>query len=299
LRGLVRNDVDALYRHLIDPVRGGYRPEDVTVLVNKELDGKTLAKVFEAAPGLDKETEVLVYFSGHGDRQEGNYSCLVSFDGCERLDTILAPFRDAKPGWMTVILDACFAGDPKIPRNFNWGTGERNILAAATEKTTAFMTDGRSLVTSTLLEFLTNDALAQEIDVVRSGRIRAGDLFHAVETTLENYRFQKQDVLQDVWSMGAGGKQTLAWRPPTHVARHILDRIDVESMSLGERQFLKTLIQVVTTPGTSQVKSMVIDLLRDLAHRHIKTEPEAWALLRAMEPFLRRLDPAAFSSDAR
>ena len=65
-------DVDALYRFLTDPQKGGFKPENVTRLkdqaATKEAIGIELKEISIKAAENDL---VLIYFSGHGFRPEG------------------------------------------------------------------------------------------------------------------------------------------------------------------------------------------------------------------------------------
>ena len=66
------NDARAIHDVLINPEIAGYPPENVTLLTKGNATKATITKAFEdLSQKIDKESNVLLYYSGHGRRVAG------------------------------------------------------------------------------------------------------------------------------------------------------------------------------------------------------------------------------------
>lgn len=284
LKGLIRNDLEPLYRHLIDPIRGRVNPKNVHVLLNEDATAANLQQVFRSVRDyLTKEAAVLFYFSGHG-AVNNNVSCLVTADRdgdrCKEIEELLLPLKRAKVGQITVIFDACHSGDPQALESIRW-EGERNILAASAKEEKAKMSERGSLFTTTFLEFLRDDELASKIDEARRGVIRVGQLFEKVRDKIELYNLKSKGN-QTVWGSVTPGMQVMGWRPRRAVALEWVKELRTET---SDTQLADKLEAALVDPEESPLKSVTVDILTDLANHHIGIY-DAWELIKQMEPFL-------------
>lgn len=133
---VVIDDVAALAALLTDPARGGYRPSQVTRLLDQDAtrDG-IAAAVGTLATRAGPDDTALVYFSGHGyhnpaggDDQQYTLPYDAHLDNLDataiRGDQMTAMLHNVKAGRLLVIFDSCHSGgaaDPKTPTDLKHG----------------------------------------------------------------------------------------------------------------------------------------------------------------------------------
>jgi uncharacterized caspase-like protein len=113
-------DVDALYRVLVDPERGEFLAENVTVLKNP--DRKTMAEtIYWLFKDRHRDDLLLFYFSGHGIKDDRNHLYLGARTTCKhngslfQLSAVAATelhqwIEESGSQHQVIILDACFSG---------------------------------------------------------------------------------------------------------------------------------------------------------------------------------------------
>lgn len=115
------NDANQLQRILIDPLRCGYPPDRVRVLVESNATKSNILKGLDnLAREASGDTTTVIYFSGHGGFSNGDsshiYLCPREADLARMADTAIssAVFSQAlseiKTRRLVVIIDACHAG---------------------------------------------------------------------------------------------------------------------------------------------------------------------------------------------
>lgn len=114
-------DANAIYRSLVDPRRGGFKPEDVTLLTDSTNQKPTNTNIGRALNQLITATHeddlVLVYFSGHGYEEEGRAYLLptnadltaLDYSAIER-DAFVRQIDKIPAKKVVVVLDACHSG---------------------------------------------------------------------------------------------------------------------------------------------------------------------------------------------
>lgn len=114
-------DANAIYRSLVDPRRGGFKPEDVTLLTDSTAQKPTNTNIGRALNQLITATHegdlVLVYFSGHGYEEEGRAYLLpanadltaLDYSAIER-DAFVRQIDKIPARKVVVVLDACHSG---------------------------------------------------------------------------------------------------------------------------------------------------------------------------------------------
>ncbi len=124
-----RADAQAMYDLLTDPQRGGYKPNDVTLLLDKEATKAGILKTlrYKLRPAVEPEDSVIFYFAGHGTpapaiggepSPDGLEKFFVPYDG--ELATIglsglsMEDMRKSlealKARQVVCLLDCCFSG---------------------------------------------------------------------------------------------------------------------------------------------------------------------------------------------
>ena len=132
-------DARAIYQALVDPRRGGFLPENVTLLTDDSPEKPTNIAIGKALNRLVTSTRegdlVLVFFSGHGYEDQGRAYLLPANADLEALDQS-AIERDAfvrqidrlAAKKVIVVLDACHSGG--VNRGGK-GAGKDAALSAA------------------------------------------------------------------------------------------------------------------------------------------------------------------------
>ncbi len=111
------NDARAVYAKLTDPAIGGYSEENTRLLLSNpyQIVTTTIQDVLQDARPADT---VLVYFAGHGLRDEQGELCIAATDtyiehlrySSVRSDDIRHEIRNCRCKRICLILDCCFAG---------------------------------------------------------------------------------------------------------------------------------------------------------------------------------------------
>jgi hypothetical protein len=208
LPATVAADARDIHAFMVDPSRGGHRPENSRMLIDSEATGRALRDAMaELAVRADADATVFIYLSGHGARipagpDAGEY--LLPVDTAAGSQESLA--RTAISGdefgralhalrarRVLVVFDCCHAGgigtpkDGDVPRPEQGlseryyetlGTGRgRAILASSREDESSFVMPGaaNSLFTRHLLAGL-NGGVAND-----DGLVRVFDLFEYLQ----------------------------------------------------------------------------------------------------------------------
>lgn len=119
------HDVNALHAVLADPMRGGFPPEQVSVLTNKAATKREiLTSLHSIARRASPDDLVLFYFSGHGWRDDARDTAyLLPHDAemedpsttCIDLADLDEKFQEIQARKLVTILDACHSGGIKRP----------------------------------------------------------------------------------------------------------------------------------------------------------------------------------------
>lgn len=187
-------DASELHRVLVDPQRGAYPPDQVSLLTEAQADRDGILGALDelvervaAAPGA----VAIVYFSGHGGRfkrgSEADYFLVPSgFDPNDRVGTAIsdaeftAKLEAIKARRLLVILDCCFAagmpllkaaGDdavfessslpPALLRRLEEGMGSV-VVASSRDDEFSYVGEAYSVFTEVLLEALTGRGAASQ-----------------------------------------------------------------------------------------------------------------------------------------
>lgn len=114
-------DAQSVYHSLTDPQRGGFKPEDVTLLTDSTTQKPTSTAIGRALNQLITQTHeddlVLIYFSGHGYEEEGRAYLLpanadltaLDYSAIER-DAFVRQIDKIPAKKVIVVLDACHSG---------------------------------------------------------------------------------------------------------------------------------------------------------------------------------------------
>jgi hypothetical protein len=201
LPAAVRNDVADLHATLINPKICGLHPAKVTLLVDTDATRSAVtAAINHEATELVSGEPFLLYFSGHGERDEKDVSFLLTHeaDPARLPDTaisdveLLDGLQSIKSDRQVIILDACHAGaigtlksTTSLPpsglseKSLNLLVGGRGrvILSScrSDEKSTIIHGDRNSVFTASLLRGITGGARSKG-----DGTIGILDLFDFV-----------------------------------------------------------------------------------------------------------------------
>lgn len=204
LPSAVRADAEDVFSLLGDPLRGAFGRDQVLLLSDGEATSVALRDALaDAAASLEADDPFLLYFSGHGHRQElggADRSWLLTHESdlgdlaataiaASELAMLLAAIRSRR---QVVILDACHAGAvgtgksaaTTLPKGLGddalneLGRGAgRAVLASCKpdEESLVLRGDRNSVFTSALLEALRGAAQDRG-----DGLVRVLDVFHHV-----------------------------------------------------------------------------------------------------------------------
>ncbi|MDP9789001.1 caspase family protein [Agrobacterium tumefaciens] len=206
----VRNDVADLRATLIAPEICGLDPAKVTLLVDTEATrSAVVAAIDRHAANLADGEPFLLYFSGHGERDERDESFLLTHeaDPARLRDTaisdaeLLKGLQSIKSDRQVIILDACHAGaigtlksGTPLPSGLSEkslsllirGRG-RVILSScrSNEKSAIIHGDRNSVFTASLLRGIAGGAKSKD-----DGTIRIFDLFDFVAQDVPKFAAQ-------------------------------------------------------------------------------------------------------------
>ncbi len=115
------SDAQLLSGTLTDPQTGGFKPENVTLLLGKQASSREIKKALAGLRGVGADDLVVVYFSGHGAKQRGE-TCWVTQDAELNFLADTALTNDQIEKYLTaipskrlvVLIDACAAADTVI-----------------------------------------------------------------------------------------------------------------------------------------------------------------------------------------
>lgn len=203
-------DARAVYQALVDPRRGGFRPENVTLLTDDSPEKPTNITIGKALNRLvtsSKEGDlVLVFFSGHGYEDQGRAYLLPANADLDALDQS-AIERDAfvrqidrlAAKKVIVVLDACHSGgvnrggkgagkdaalSAKYYENFTGSQGRAFIASSGGGELSWEDEDrGHGVFTSSLVDALSGKADTQPKD----GVISLNELRSYVETEVSDW----------------------------------------------------------------------------------------------------------------
>lgn len=214
LAGSVLNDARDIAGLLIHPERCGYPREQVRLLLDGEANRKGLLKAIDwLAEKAPPEATAILYFSGHGLRQEtlkGWHSYLAAQDarldgfklaGVVKAEELTKRLKAIRAARLTVIFDCCHAagaaelkgatayrkrwsikGGLDDPYLASLGHGEgRVVLASCTSEETSLVEKGcsNSLFTLHLLEALAGAGTAED-----QGEVRILDVFQYLSNVI-------------------------------------------------------------------------------------------------------------------
>ncbi len=203
-------DARAVYQALVDPRRGGFRPENVTLLTDDTPEKPTNTAIGKALNRLITATRegdlVVVFFSGHGFEDQGRAYLLPANSDLEALD-YSAIERDAfvrqidriTAKKVIVVLDACHSGgvnrggkgvgkdaalSTKYYENF-MGSQGRAFIASSGGGELSWEDEerGHGVFTSALVDALSGKADRQP----RDGLISLNELRGYVETEVSDW----------------------------------------------------------------------------------------------------------------
>jgi hypothetical protein len=115
------SDAEAVYQALVDPRRGGFKPENVAYLTDRSGEKPTSTAIGRALNRLITQTQegdqVIIFFSGHGYEEEGRAYLLpanadlqaLDYSAIER-DAFIRQIDKIPAKKVIVILDACHSG---------------------------------------------------------------------------------------------------------------------------------------------------------------------------------------------
>jgi hypothetical protein len=216
-------DAAALARLLSDPDRGGYRPDNVRLLLDGDVTRSTLLAALEdLAQRTDRESTVFLYFSGHGGHVEsgphaGEY--LLPVDAVYPDDDALAAtavsgdqltnaLRAIAARKVVVVFDCCHAGGVGQPKDIGSDplqvglregyydalvAGRGRVIFASSRRTEYSYVPGGSrlgLFTSHLLDGLQGGAAGDD------GYVRIFDLFEYVQPRVTTARRDQHPVFK-------------------------------------------------------------------------------------------------------
>ena len=203
-------DARAIYQALVDPRRGGFLPENVTLLTDDSPEKPTNIAIGKALNRLVTSTRegdlVLVFFSGHGYEDQGRAYLLPANADLEALDQS-AIERDAfvrqidrlAAKKVIVVLDACHSGgvnrggkgagkdaalSTRYYENFSGSQGRAFIASSGGGELSWEDEDkGHGVFTSALVDGLSGKADQQP----RDGVISLNELRAYVETEVSDW----------------------------------------------------------------------------------------------------------------
>jgi hypothetical protein len=217
------DDATALARVLTDPDRGGYRPDNVRLLVDAEATRSAFVTALDELAGhADTESTVFLYFSGHGGHVEsgphaGEY--LLPADAVYPDDEALAAsavsgaqltaaLRKIAARKVVVVFDCCHAGGVGQPKDIGSAplevglrdsyydaliSGRGRAIFASSRRTEYSYVPGGSrlgLFTSHLLDGLQGGAAGDD------GYVRIFDLFEYVQPRVTTARRDQHPVFK-------------------------------------------------------------------------------------------------------
>ena len=203
-------DARSVYQALVDPRRGGFRPENVTLLADDSPEKPTNIAIGKALNRLVTSTKegdlVMVFFSGHGYEEQGRAYLLPANADLEALDQS-AIERDAfvrqidrlAAKKVIVVLDACHSGgvnrggkgvgkdaalSTKYYENFTGSQGRAFIASSGGGELSWEDEDrGHGVFTSALVDALSGKADSQP----RDGVISLNEVRSYVETEVSGW----------------------------------------------------------------------------------------------------------------
>lgn len=127
---VIQKDILALEKVLINPDMCAYKKDHIVTVLGKESTRTGIVKGIEwlrnkLAQDKSGNTTALIFYSGHGWRDEGTTPpgyYLVPYDACSsnlhlsslRADDFASEIETIKPSRLLVILDCCHAGGMRI-----------------------------------------------------------------------------------------------------------------------------------------------------------------------------------------
>jgi ABC-type phosphate/phosphonate transport system substrate-binding protein len=266
-------DAGELYRRLVDPAIGGYAESNVDLLTSPMFGeaSRALARAFKSA---SRQDSVLIYFAGHGLRDdEGNIYLAVRDTDPDLLEvTSMAsrPFRQlidsCRSQQICVILDCCFSGAfasrtvpsvADVTQSVTALTGEGTVILTATQRTQeARERDelGHGVFTNYLLQGIDGAA-----DADGDGIITALDLYNFIARKMENLAGVQRPMFSGSLAGGVFPLVRSGRRRADAIAKL---RVEVEALRRDKRHLhAEQLVKQFTVSDLAEERQMAI--LRD------------------------------------